>query len=290
MSAAESPASGADGFCDVFIPQDESEAQLHALTYADGLCAHFGAHLSGLLIGLVPYYPMALSASANPEGWVAAQQQANEEASAAEQRLRLLYGRLQAANDLRRVDAFEQEAARICARRARASDLTIMGWPPAEGADLERAILEACLFESGRPLLLVPPKQTFRAPPARILVAWNGSREATRAVREALPLLRRARLTRIVSVDSEDSDSGGFEDANAQIARHLQNHQVAVETKRAHSGGRDVALTLIEEAEQFGAGLVVLGGYGYMRSGHWLYGSATRSALSMARAPMLFAY
>ena len=51
-----------------------------------------------------------------------------------------------------------------------------------------------------------------------------------------------------------------------------------------------MALTLIEEAEQFGAGLMVLGGYGYMRAGQWVYGNATRSALSLARTPMLFAY
>lgn len=290
MCAAEVQAGGADGFRDIFMPQDELDASLDALAYADGLCAHFGAHLSGLMIGLVPYYPMSLSASGNPEGWMQAQRQASEEASAAEGRLRAIYAGLGSANDLKRVDAFEQEAARICARRARTSDLTIMGWPPADGADLERALFEACLFNSGRPLLLVPPRQTFRGPPQRVLVAWNGSREAARAVREALPLLGRARLTRVVAVDSEDSDGGGFEDMGAQLARHLQRHQVAVEAKRTHSAGRDVATTLADEAEQFGAGLLVLGGYGHMRAGQWVYGSTTQAALALARTPMLFAY
>ena len=292
MSTLESSSGGAveDVFRDVFVPQDESERALGALTYANGLCTHFGAHLSGLMVGLVPYYPMSISASANPEGWMNAQRQAGEEASASEGRLRAIYGRLTALNDLKRVDAFEQEVARICARRARTADLTIMGWPPGEAGDHERAIFEACLFESGRPILLTPPRVAFAAPPLRALVAWNGSREAARAVREALPLLRKTRLTRIVTVDLAESDGDGFEDTSAQLERHLARHHVAVEAKRAHSGGRDFAATLAEEAEQFGAGLVVLGGYGYPRSGQWVYGSATRAVLALARTPMLFAY
>jgi len=292
MSAPENPSGGAveEVFRDVFVPQDESERALGALAYANGLCVHFGGHLSGLMIGLVPYYPMSISASANPEGWMTAQRQAGEEASATESRLRAIYARLTALNDLKRVDAFEQEVARICGRRARTADLTVMGWPPGDAGDLERAIFEACLFESGRPILLTPPRKAFRAPPQRALVAWNGSREAARAIREALPLLRRTRLTRIVTIDSEEADSDGFEDTSAQLERHLARHHVAVETKRAHSGGRDFAVTLAEEAEQFGAGLVVLGGYGYPRSGQWVYGNATRAVLALARAPMLFAY
>ena len=69
-------------------------------------------------------------------------------------------------------------------------------------------------------MLLTPPGSNFRGSPQRVLVAWNGSREATRAVREALPLLRRARLTRLVVVDAEDPD-GAVEDASAPLARHL---------------------------------------------------------------------
>lgn len=287
MAAIAVEAKSADAFRDVFAPQDESEAALQALTYADGLCAYFGAHLSGLMIGLVPYYPMSLSGP-SPEGWMQAQQQANVEASASEQRLRAIFATLASANDLKRVDAFEQEAARIHARRARIADLTIIGWTQSEIVEGERAVFEACLFESGRPLLIVPPRQAFRAPPQRALVAWNGSREAARAVREALPLLRRAKLTRIVAVDTEESDSEAY-DTVAQLARHLERHQAAVETKRAHSGGREVGASLVEEAEQFGAGLIVLGGYAYVRAGAWVYGGGTRSALAHVRIPMLFA-
>lgn len=279
-----------DSFCDIFLPQDESATSLDALAYADGMCAHFGAHLNGLMVGVVPYYPISLTTASAPDGWIRAQKQANEEASLTEKRLRAFYASLSAPAELKRVDAFEQEVARLCASRARAADLTVMGWSSGGGGDLERSVFEACLFESGRPVLLVPPKAEFLAPPKRVLLAWNGSREGARALREALPLLRRARLTRIVVVDSEDPDVGDLDDASAQVARHLTRHRVAVETRRAHSGGRDIALTLAEEVEQFGAGLLVLGGYGHMRGGQWVYGGVTRSALTLARTPLFFAY
>lgn len=278
-----------DTFRDILLPQDETPASLAALGYADGMCASFGARLNGLMFGLVPYYPMLLSSSATPEGWIRAQKQANEDASSTERRLRALYAALGSPNELKRVDAFEQEVGRICALRARTADLTVMGWTPGETADLERAIFEACLFESGRPVLLIPPKADFHGPPPRVLIAWNGSREAARAVREALPLLRRTRLTRVVVVDSEEPDFGDLEDAADQLARHLSRHRVAAEVKRAHRSGRDVAATLVDEADHFGAGLIVLGGYGHLRAGQWVYGGATRSALAGALTPLFFA-
>ena len=279
---------GLDGFRDILVPQDESEAALNALAYADGLGAAFGAHLTGLMFGLVPYYPMSLASSAAPEGWMHAQQQASEEAADGESRLKARYAKLLARNELKRVDAFEQEIGRICATRARTADLTVLGWS-AGGGDSERALFEACLFDSGRPVLVVPASATFRGLPRRALVAWNGSREAARALREALPLLRRVKLTRVIAVDSAEADFSDGEDPCASVARYLSRHDIAVETKRAHGGDRGVATILADEADHFGAGFIVLGGYGHIRAGQWLYGGATRAALDSARTPLFFA-
>lgn len=280
--------SAAAGFRDVLVPQDETGAALHALLYADMLCTAFAAHLTGLMFGLVPFYPMSLATAKVPEAWIHAQRQATEEAEQSEARLKAIYAKLTADNELRRVDAFEQEVGNICARYARCSDVTILGWSADGGSDIERAFFESCLFDSGRPVLVVPAGYAFRAVPQRALVAWNGSREATRALREALPLLRRARLTRFVTVDAED----GFNDAmdpSASIARHMGRHEIPIEIRRAHTRGRDVAAVLAEEADQFGASILVLGGYGHMRATEWILGGTTRACLAQARMPMLFA-
>jgi nucleotide-binding universal stress UspA family protein len=281
--------SAARGFRDVLVPQEETDAGIHALVYADMLCSAYGAHLTGLMFGLVPFYPMSLATGKVPEAWIHAQRQASEEAAQSEKRLKAIYDKLAARNELRRVDAFEQEVGRICARHARCADVTVVGWSPDGGADTERAFFESCLFDSGRPVLVVPAGYSFRAIPQRALVAWNGSREATRALREALPLLRQTRLTRFVSVDAEDSAFGDAMDPSASIARHMGRHEIAIETKRAHSRGRDVATVLAEEADQFGASILVLGGYGHVRANEWIYGGTTRAALALARMPMFFA-
>jgi nucleotide-binding universal stress UspA family protein len=252
------------------------------------LCASFGAHLTGLMFGLVPFYPMSPVTASVPEAWIHAQRQASEEAEQSEARLKAIYAKLSAQNELRRVDAFEQEVGRICAGHARCADVTVLGWSADGGSDIERAFFESCLFESGRPVLVVPVGYAFRAVPQRALVAWNGSREATRAVREALPLLRHARLTRFVTVDADDS-LGDATDPGANMARHMGRHEIAIEIKHALSRGRDVASVLAEEADQFGASILVLGGYGHIRGGEWIYGGTTRLCLTQARVPMLFA-
>lgn len=279
----------AGGFRDVLVAQDETDAGIHALVYADMLCSAFGAHLTGLMFGLVPFYPMSLATAKVPEAWIHAQRQASEEAEQSEKRLKAIYGKLTARNELRRVDAFEQEVGHICARHARCADVTVLGWSSDGGADIERAFFESCLFDSGRPVLVVPAGYSFRAIPQRALVAWNGSREATRAVREALPLLRQTRLTRFVTVDAEDSAFSDAVDPTASIARYMERHDIRIETKRAHSRGRDVATVLTEEADHFGASILVLGGYGHMRATEWIYGGTTRASLALARMPMFFA-
>lgn len=210
----------------IFVPQDESPASLNALAFAESLAMASGAHLTGLMFGLVPYYPMSLATVSAPEGWIHAQRQASDEAEGTEERLRRIYSRLTVTNELRRVDAFEQEVGRICARRARAADLTVMGWEESPADDLDRTVFENCLFDSGRPLVVAPAGRALRTPPQRALIAWNGSREAARALREALPLLRRARLARIVVVEGERIDLSEAEDDSAAMARYLERHGV----------------------------------------------------------------
>jgi len=96
-------------------------------------------------------------------------------------------------------------------------------------------------------------------------------------------------LARFVTVDPEDGADGEGEDPCANIARHMARHDIAIETKRALTRGRDVATVLADEAEQFGASILVLGGYGHVRANEWIYGGTTRASLALAHMPMFFA-
>src|ERR1700690_561674 len=88
------------GYRDVLVSQDESDASVHALVYADMLCSAFGGHLTGLMFGLVPFYPMSAANARVPEAWIHAQRQASEEAEQSERRIKAIYGKLAARNEL----------------------------------------------------------------------------------------------------------------------------------------------------------------------------------------------
>jgi nucleotide-binding universal stress UspA family protein len=149
-------------------------------------------------------------------------------------------------------------------------------------------IFPAALFNAGRPVLLVPEGYAADAAPKRIVVAWSGAREATRAVHDALPLLKQAEMVRIVTVVG--SSGQGEEDPGADIARHLARHDVTVDVKQVPGGGNTAARLVMDEARYFGADLVVMGGYGHSRLSEWIMGGVTRDVLADLQLPVLFSH
>lgn len=142
------------------------------------------------------------------------------------------------------------------------------------------------VLDSGRPVILLPPQP----PPSsghRVLVAWNASREAARAVADALPFLRRAEAVQVLVVDAEPHSTGHGEEPGADIAQHLVRHGVKVDVRRLASGGEDVGRLILSGAAAFGADLVVMGAYGHSRLMEFVFGGATRTALHEAALPVL---
>ena len=180
------------GYRDVLVSQDESDASVHALVYADMLCSAFGGHLTGLMFGLVPFYPMSAANARVPEAWIHAQRQASEEAEQSERRIKAIYGKLASRNELRRVDAFEQEAGQICARHARCADLTVLGWSRDGGTDLERAVFVSCLFDpAGRCWSCPPPTRSAACRNARSSPGTAAANRAARCTRRCRSCGRR---------------------------------------------------------------------------------------------------
>ena len=278
------------GFRDVLVSQDESDASVHALVYADMLCSAFGGHLTGLMFGLVPFYPMSAANVRVPEAWIHAQRQASEEAEQSERRIKAIYGKLASRNELRRVDAFEQEAGQICARHARCADLTVLGWSRDGGADLERARVRQLPVR-------VRPAAAGRA--RRLCVPRPAATRAGRLGRQPRSEPRAAR-------GAADPASGPADALRRRRSRRFgrqrrrstrpprspaisSRHEIAVETRRAHSRGRDVATALAEEADHFGASLWCSAATATCARRNGSIGDTTRGALALARTPMLFA-
>jgi nucleotide-binding universal stress UspA family protein len=145
---------------------------------------------------------------------------------------------------------------------------------------------EFVVLHAGRPVLIVPKDWRANAVGKKVLIAWNASQEATRAVTDSLPILRRAELVQ-VAVFNPDSDSEVHgEGAGDDIALFLARHGVNVEVLPARRASR-VGSALLELAGEQGSDLLVMGGYGHTRFREFLMGGATRAVLADMRIPVL---
>ena len=139
---------------------------------------------------------------------------------------------------------------------------------------------------SGRPVLVVPYAGRHEGLGSRVLVAWNASREAARAVHDALPLLTRARSVVVLAVDPPDEDHI----PGADIAAHLAHHGVHVEARHTVAPDIEVGDELLNLISDLGADLLVMGAYGRSRWREAVFGGATRHILAHMTVPVLMAH
>ncbi len=165
---------------------------------------------------------------------------------------------------------------------ARFADLVIMRGLGPEGPVDGDAMLEAVLFDAGRPILLAPSKPVA-AMFETALVAWAGGREEVRAVSAALPLLTRMQRVEIRVV-------GDHEDAEiAQLVAYLGRHGVTANAV-AMSAGHSIGEALLAEEKRVGASLLVMGAYHHSRAREAVFGGTTRQIISHVEIPVLLAH
>ncbi|MSP68601.1 MAG: universal stress protein [Alphaproteobacteria bacterium] len=164
------------------------------------------------------------------------------------------------------------------AREGRVHDLIVLARSgDADGLPSVEAV-EAALFGSGRPLLLVPPEPAA-AIGESVVIGWNGSAEAARAVARALPLLLQAKKVTLVTI-GEDSAKGPMVD---RAALYLKRHGVGAETARLPAGGgKPAGEALLAEARRLKADMLVIGAYSHSRMREMVLGGVTRHMLMRA--------
>jgi nucleotide-binding universal stress UspA family protein len=173
------------------------------------------------------------------------------------------------------------------AAEARSADLVIVG-QSREPADICRSVDPGTvILKAGRPVLVVPPGvEALRA--EHILIGWKDSREARRAVRDALPLLQSAKSVAIVEVCEDGADDATRRRID-DVAQYLRRHRVVVGAATATATPGSVAEQLIVSASAERADLIVAGGYGHSRLGEWIFGGVTRDLLKSSPICCLFA-
>lgn len=184
----------------------------------------------------------------------------------------------------------EDDAARAVIRAARYADLVVLaGGAGVDSAD-RTGVADRVVLESGRPVLVMPAIETGSSIGSQVIVAWNASKEAVRAVHDALPLLLEAKWVKVLSVNPQISDEAHAEIPGLDIGRHLARHNVRAD---AQSITVDLAATgksLLAWASEEQADLIVMGAYGHNRWRELILGGVTAHVLHHAGIPVLMSH
>jgi nucleotide-binding universal stress UspA family protein len=179
------------------------------------------------------------------------------------------------------------------ALHARYADLTVLGqvnpYVPHEGVGRDATVVTT-VMSSGRPVLVVPFVGDFSSVGDRVLVAWNASREAARAVNDALPILEQASIVTVLAVNPRRGIGGHGDVPAADIALHLARHSVRAEA--AHTVANDIAdgEALLSYAADIGADLIVAGAYGHSRAREMVFGGVRRTLLGEMTVPVFLSH
>jgi nucleotide-binding universal stress UspA family protein len=272
---------------DIVVHLTGSSEDTVRLAYAAPIARVFDAHLTGLQVNVLP----ELLAITDPSGSAFLQEMiAQAEAKAGEigEKLRTQLDSFGLSAELRQLDAFPGEVGPKLAAEARTADLFVGTRPYGDPGGQEQ-VEETVLLRSGRGCLFLPPRGTPPKSYGTILVAWKETREAARAVAEALPFLLQARQVIVGLIEEKGASEQYHIEAGADIGRYLSRHGVSAEIRKI-GGWADAGEAVLNEAKMIGADLIVMGGYGHSRFREWVMGGATRHLLGHASVPVLMAH
>jgi nucleotide-binding universal stress UspA family protein len=257
-----------------------------AAGYAISVAKTFDAHLAGVAFAYEPVLP-AIVGGGIPESVIEEQREENENAAKA------AVAQFEAASqdvrhETRMVPASLAGAADTFGEIARVYDLAIVGQSERDRVGPEELIVEGALFGSGRPVLVVPADYQGGMRLERVLICWNGGRNAARATANAIPFLQRAKAVEIVTVGTDVAAAA--ETSAADLSRHLLRHGIKAEGNRIEPGTRKVSAAILDHAGKSGAGMLVMGGYGHSRLREFILGGTTRGVLAAMTVPTLMSH
>jgi nucleotide-binding universal stress UspA family protein len=256
--------------------------------YAISVAEVFGAHVLGIAVSYEPVIPGTVMGGIPPEIIEGQRSESNKKASTAVSRFEQAVKRTGVSGETRTISASISGAADQIGRIGRRYDLVIVGQPERQKSLPDEVVDEGVLFESGRPVVFVPFIQKGGLTLDRIMVCWDGSRAAARAVADALPFLKKAKQVEVVII----ADKAGKNDEipGADLGQHLARHGLKVDVKRITSPEIDVPSTILSYAADSSADMIVMGGYGHSRLREFILGGATRGLLEAMTVPVLMSH
>jgi nucleotide-binding universal stress UspA family protein len=263
-------------------------AQDPAGAFAVSVAEKFEAHLVGIAVSYEPVIPGTVMGGVPPEVIEGQRAESTKRANAAIARFEQAAKRAGISMETRLISASVAGAADQIGRIARRFDLAVVGQPARKPSLPDQVVDEGVLFESGRPVIFVPFVQKAGIKLERIMVCWDGSRTASRAVADAMPLLKKAKQVEIVIVSSKPARDDEL--PGADLGQHLARHGLNIGIKRITSPDTDVPSTILSYAADSSADMIVMGGYGHSRLREFVLGGVTRGLLESMTVPVLMSH
>ena len=253
------------------------------LELALALAEAHDAHLTGVHVLTRPVLPGYVEMSIGDEVLERHYRELRQLAGRAREAFEQRAARSGVANGWLLLEGGAEEALTLAARH---TDLLVLGQGEDDDPGSLLELPDSLILAAGRPVLVVPYAGEHGAAGKRIMVAWNGSREAARAVGDAMPLLVKAAAVTVFSTNPEGSDRvpGG------DIATHMARHGVKVEATHTVAHDIDVGDVLLSALSDRSIDLLVMGGYGHSRTREVILGGVTRHILGAMTVPVLFSH
>jgi len=258
---------------------------------AIALAQRFEAHLTGLVVVDEPTLPGYVMARIPAAAWEARRQERRRKAERLLEQFRATAERAGVNVDSRLDFAVDGDVARVLPIHARHADLTVLGQhDPEDGQAGGNLLIGDVALSCGRPILVIPFIGAGATLGERILVAWDGGREATRAVNDALPLLKRAAKVTVVTVNPGMRPGRHGSVAGADISLHLARHGVNVEVQSLEVRDIGIGDAILSRLSDISADLLVMGAYGRSRLRETLLGGVTHHILATMTVPVLMSH
>jgi nucleotide-binding universal stress UspA family protein len=258
---------------DIVVSLSGRGQQDFAANYAASVAGTLGAQITGIAFVYEPVIPDGTLGGV-PVELIELQRQENSKAAGV-------------AAQVQTLDATFGGAATLFASIARRFDLAVVGQAQRAHGASEELMIEGALFESGRPLIIVPYIQKGGLTLERVLACWDGSRTAARAIGDAMPLLERAKAVDLVTVAEERKTD---ELAGMTMRDHLGRHGIKTSVKRLTKGDLAIEDVILSYAADSGADFIVMGGYGHSRLREFILGGVTRGILAAMTVPVLMSH
>jgi nucleotide-binding universal stress UspA family protein len=259
-----------------------------AVGYAISVATCFDAHLAGIALTYEPYVPESVFNGVAADIVASYRAQIEKAGKAAVAKFDAAARRAGVSAESHLLETELAGIDELFAKTARRFDLSVVGQIEPGKEFAEEILPQTALFGSGRPVLVVPYIQKAGMKTDRVLVCWDGSRAAARAIGDAMPFLTRCKSIDIVTITRNEEP--GDELPGVDIAQHLARHKLTVDFKRIVAKDQDVASIILSTAADIGSDIIVMGGYGHSRLREFVLGGATRGILEAMTVPVLMSH